>query len=210
MKISDAKAKLQNNRNIGTLYDTFDCFRTSLRYNEDVVKTYFAQVVKLMELQPIVIQGIKFLSFGQRFVYMPTEISMHNVNMVHVHKTYTGSFITYTNGYQLNRMQTDLPLGRYILIGKLLYHFDNHPGDTLWHNQNGFTNHGAIATFECKQTELHKFYQVNHTKIDANHVFNNKWFVHIQGNSQTRPIIISECERFEDGKYTISQPLTRV
>lgn len=210
MKISEAINLLNNHEEISTLYRKFDWLSIKLKYNDKVIKTYFQRLVTLRQLQPVEIQDIKFLSYGQRFVYTPTEISLHNVNMAHVHQTRNGTFVTYSNGYQLNRMQTDLPVGRYILVGKLLYHFDENPGETLWYNQNVFTNLGVIADFELKQTEYYKFYQVNHTKVDANHVFNKKWFVHVQGVSQTRPLIISECENFNDGKYTISQPLMRV
>lgn len=212
MKISDVIKTLSDHDELTTLYQKFDWLVTKLKYrNANVIKVYFQKLVALRQLEPVQIPDIKFLSFGQQFVYTPTETSLHNVNMVHVHQTHNGTFATYSNGYQLNRMQTDLPVGRYILVGKLLYHFDDKPGDTLWYNQNVFMNQGVIGSFQLKQTEYYKFYQVEHTKVDANHVFNKKWFVHTQGDSNTlRPLILSECENFNDGKYTISQPLMRV
>jgi len=203
MKIKDAVEIILKYDNAKTLYQKFQELRKEVRSTAqvDLVKPYFQSYVRLNRLTPYEYNG--FVGFNQQWMLWPHEKMFHNLNMVHVTETYKGKVIHYTNGYQLNREFSDLPIGRYLLFKRSLCFVDNKPGDTLFPITTQLMNQGYISEFPVKQSEFYKYYQVGSFKINKEHVFKPSWFIH----TGTRVAVLSEDEDIESGRYIITSPL---
>ena len=203
MKIKDAVELLLKHNEVSTLYQKFQELCKEVRWTAqvDLVKPYFQSFSRLNDLQQIEYKG--FVGFNQQWMLWPHERMFHNLNMVHVTDTYKGRVIHYTNGYQLNRELTDLPIGRYLLFKRSLCFVDNKPGDTLFPITKQLMNQGLISQFQVKENEFYSYYQVGGTKINKAHVYRPSWFIH----TGTRVAVLSEDEDIESGRYIITSPL---
>lgn len=206
MKIKDAVEIILSYDNVSTLYQKFQelCNEVANTAQVDLVKPYFQSFSRLNNLRPIEYKG--FVGFNQQWMLWPHEKMFHNLNMVHVTETYKGRVIHYTNGYQLNREFTDLPIGRYLLFKRSLCFVDNKPGDTLFPITTQLMNQGYISEFPVKQGEFHQYYQVGGFNINKEHVFKGSWFIH----TGTRVCVLSENEDIESGRYILTSPLNKV
>lgn len=203
MKVKNAVEIILKYDNANTLYQKFQelCNEIVVTARVDLVKPYFQSFSRLNNLTPIEYSG--FVGFNQQWLNWPHEKMFHNLNMIHVTDTYKGRVIHYTNGYQLNREFSDLPIGRYLLFKRSLCFVDNKPGDTLFPITTQLMNQGPISQFPVKQSEFYKYYQVGGVNINKAHVYNPNWFVHIG----TRVSVLSENEDIESGRYILTSPL---
>ena len=170
MKIKDAVEIILKYDNVSTLYQKFQelCKEVVDTAQVDLVKPYFQSYARLNHLTPYAYRG--FIGFNQQWLNWPNEKMFHNLNMVHVTETYKGNVIHYTNGYQLNREFTLMPIGRYLLFNRSLFFVDNKPGDTLFPITTQLMKQGYISEFPVKQGEFHQYYQVGSFKINKEHL----------------------------------------